>query len=63
MPIRGAVSDQFNKLSLTEPRRLSPPWEVIEHRESFQVRTANGLASPSSISRMRTRRGGSRWAD
>ena len=27
----------------SEPRRLSPPWEVIEHRESFQVRTANGL--------------------
>ena len=24
-------------------RRLSPPWDVIEHRESFQVRTANGL--------------------
>jgi hypothetical protein len=26
-----------------EPRRLSPPWEVVEHRESFQVKTANGL--------------------
>jgi hypothetical protein len=29
--------------TVTEPRRLSPPWDVIEHRESFQVRTANGL--------------------
>ena len=27
----------------SEPRRLSPPWDVIEHRESFEVRTANGL--------------------
>ena len=26
-----------------QARRLSPPWDVIEHRESFQVRTANGL--------------------
>ena len=28
---------------MTEPRKLSPPWEIIEHRESFEVRTANGL--------------------
>jgi hypothetical protein len=27
----------------SEPRRLSAPWDVIEHRESFQVRSANGL--------------------
>jgi hypothetical protein len=25
-----------------EPRRLSRPWEIIEHRESFEIRTANG---------------------
>ena len=28
---------------MSEPRKLSPPWEIIEHRESFEVRTANGL--------------------
>ena len=28
---------------MTEPRKLYPPWEIIEHRESFEVRTANGL--------------------
>jgi hypothetical protein len=26
-----------------EPRRLTAPWEIIEHRESFEVKTANGL--------------------
>jgi hypothetical protein len=28
---------------MTEPRKLSKPWEIIEHRESFEVKTANGL--------------------
>jgi arginine utilization protein RocB len=25
------------------PRRLLRPWSVVEHQESFEVRTANGL--------------------
>ena len=27
----------------SEPRKLSKPWAVIERKESFEVRTANGL--------------------
>jgi len=28
---------------MSEPRRLTPPWALIEHAESFEVRSANGL--------------------
>ena len=28
---------------MTEPRKLSKPWEIIERRESFEIKTANGL--------------------
>jgi hypothetical protein len=27
----------------TEPRRLPPPWRVVEHPESFMVEDANGV--------------------
>lgn len=25
------------------PRKLTPPWSIIEHEESFEVQTASGL--------------------
>jgi hypothetical protein len=41
--MRSAEKTGPSRPMANEPRRLSPPWEVVEHRESFQVKTANGL--------------------
>jgi hypothetical protein len=38
-----AASEPAVKSPDVESRRLTAPWDVIEHRECFQVRTSNGL--------------------
>ena len=45
-PIKSRTCD-FSEISMT--RKLSPPWQVVEHTESFEVTTAERTISLAYI--------------